>query len=223
MLNLEHMAYPQAWDLQHRIVERKMRGSFQDVLILLEHHPVITLGRRGREDNILVPEQVLAGRSVRVHKVERGGDVTYHGPGQLVGYPVVALQPLRLGVIDFVGRLEEIMILILADFGIQGRRDPSCRGVWVGRDKIGSVGVAVRRWITYHGFALNYNPVVEHLDFIVPCGLAGVRMTSIRRQTGVPPDPAYIRARAAHHFARVFGMELIPIDLEGIEKDLRDG
>jgi len=223
LLNLERTAYSRVWDLQLRIVERKVRTSFPDVLILLEHPPVITLGRRGRGENIRVPERVLSGHSVSVYRVERGGDVTYHGPGQMVGYPVVSLQPLRIGVVDFVNRLEELMILILADFGIQGKRDPSRRGVWVGEDKIGSVGVAVRRWITYHGFALNYDPIGEHLNFIVPCGLAGVTMTSIRRQTGVSPDPVYLRTRAAHHFTRVFGIELVPVDLEGIEKKLQDG
>lgn len=222
-MNLELMPYPLAWDLQHRIVERKVKGLFPDVLILLEHFPVITLGRRGREDNIRVSEQVLARHSVSIHRVERGGDVTYHGPGQLVGYPLVSLQPMGIGVVDFVSRLEDLMIRILADCGVQGHRNSSCRGVWVGREKIGSVGVAVRRWITYHGFALNYEPIAEHMDYVIPCGLTGVRMTSIRSQTGSSPDPAYLRICAARHFSRIFGMELIPLNLEEINEELRHG
>jgi len=223
LLNLELMSYPQAWELQRRIVERKVKGPFPDVLILIEHPPVITLGRRGREDNIRVAKQDIVRHAVCVHRVERGGDVTYHGPGQLVGYPVLALQPLGVGVVEFVSRLEDIMIGILADCGVKGRRDPPRRGVWVGRDKIGSVGVAVRRWITYHGFALNYDPIEAHMDYVTPCGLTGVCMTSIKRQTGASPDPAWLRARAAHHFCRMFGMKLKAVSLKEMEKELLDG
>lgn len=176
--------YNRAWELQSVLVDaRKRRFLKNNVVLFLEHEPVFTLGRRGLTDNLRVTAEFLRKKGVPLVHVERGGDVTYHGPGQLVAYLIVDLNQARLKVTEFVEKLEEVMILTASGFGVKTSRDRRNRGVWVGDRKLGSVGIAVRRGISFHGLALNVNPDLTPFDWINPCGLQGVRITSLAAET----------------------------------------
>lgn len=223
MLDLGLLEYGKAWDLQIRLLEARKDGILkQDAALFLEHPPVFTLGRRGGLSNLKVPEGFLNSRDIPVVHVERGGDITYHGPGQLVIYPIVNLREGRRGVVDFVAALEELMIRTLADWGIQGERNPLNRGVWVGRSKIGSIGIAVRRSISFHGLALNVNTDLDPFTWIHPCGLQGVTVTSMKRILGQDIPLAEVMKRAAFHMQEIFGVGLESTSLEQIEHLLVD-
>lgn len=182
-LDAGNAAYEPTLDLQMRLVEDlKSSDDAADHLILVEHNPpVITLGRSGKPENIVAPASVLAKEGIETHKTGRGGDVTYHGPGQLVGYPIVRLAPRGYDVGRYVRNLEEVLIRSLAHFGIQAGRSKGMTGVWVGDGKVAAIGVAVSRWVTYHGFALNVSPNLNHFNLIVPCGIQGKLVTSISK------------------------------------------
>jgi lipoate-protein ligase B len=170
--------------LQHRLVDARAVGALtNDLLVVLEHRPVFTLGRRGIRSGLLVREDFLSARGIEVVHVERGGDVTYHGPGQVVAYPIVDLKANGWKVADFVDALEEVMIRIAARWEIQAARNPLNRGVWVAGKKLGSVGIAVRREISFHGLALNVDMDLRPFTWINPCGLAGCQMTSLKEET----------------------------------------
>jgi len=193
------------------LVEAKRAGRLTpEVLMLLEHEPVITLGRRAGAGDILAADHLLNRLGMSVHRVQRGGLATYHGPGQNVAYPVFNLAAFKMGVADMVGLLEEVVIAVLADFGLQAGRRQGQRGVWIGPAKIGSVGLAVRGGIVFHGVALNRDPDLTHFDLINPCGLTGVRMTAMTKELGGPVDPDRVRDRLQVHFSRLFDLELIP-------------
>ncbi len=191
--------YPMACAWQGELVKLRQAGEIPDLLILCEHPPVITLGRNARRENILLPEAELARRGVAVHPSNRGGDVTYHGPGQLVGYPIVHLAELRKDVVWYVRSLEEVLIRAVREFSVAASRRtaPAAKrqlytGVWVGKEKLAAIGVHLSRWVTSHGFALNVMTDLSHFDFIVPCGLADRRVTSLARLRPdlAPSDPA---------------------------------
>lgn len=171
-------------DLQLRLVAARLAGQADDVILVTEHPPVFTLGRRGHRDHLLVSESFLAERGIELIHIERGGDITYHGPGQLVIYPVLDLRRRRRSVTEHVSMLEELMLRLAADCGVTARRDGRGRGIWCGEDKLGSVGVAVRHGVAYHGLALNVAPDLLPFTWINPCGLSGVRMTSLARESG---------------------------------------
>jgi len=179
--------YSAGLDLQRELVEDRRAGRIGDTLLLLEHPPVITLGvkTRGGTGNIVATSDELTAAGVSVHETGRGGDVTYHGPGQLVGYPILDLRPDRTDVHRYVRDLEEALILTLREFGISGVRVPGLTGVWVGEtgreDKVAAIGVRISRWITSHGFALNVSPDLGHFDLIVPCGITDRGVTSVAR------------------------------------------
>jgi len=179
IVDLGTIAYQEAWDLQHRIHEAKQAGLSADVLLLLEHPHVFTLGKNAKKENILVSETVLRDQGIDCVSIERGGDVTYHGPGQLLGYPIFFLERLKLGVVDFVDRLEEVMICVLKSYGLPAQRSSLNRGVWVKEAKLGFVGIALRRGITLHGFALNVAPKLSYYDMIHSCGLKNVQILSL--------------------------------------------
>ena len=165
LLELPETAYREAYEVQLAAVAARIAGRLpRDLVIMLEHPPVFTLGRRGGRENLLVPEGVLKARGIQIVPIERGGDITYHGPGQLVGYPIFALGEDKCGILDFVTRLEEVMIRVLKDYGITGGRNRRNRGVWVGNDKVGFVGIAIRKGVSLHGFALNVNPELSFFD-----------------------------------------------------------
>ncbi|MCX8117154.1 MAG: lipoyl(octanoyl) transferase LipB [Desulfobacterota bacterium] len=181
VVDLGLMAYGEAWDLQHRLWSMRVEGRLPDLLLLLEHPHVITLGRRGDLAHLLVSPEVLEALGIPVFHTDRGGDVTYHGPGQLVAYPIFGLRHYGYRLHPYVSQLEEVVLAVLRDFGIDGKRDPSHRGVWVGGEKIASVGVAIKRWVSLHGLALNYETDLKYFNLIHPCGLEGQGMTSMAK------------------------------------------
>lgn len=213
VLNLGVEPYERAWELQHRLVEARQRGELDDILILLEHEPVITLGRTGDASHILASAEELCRLGIAVHRVERGGDVTYHGPGQVVGYPILSLEAHRLGVSDFMHALEEVLIRTLHDFGLSAYRREGIIGVWVGESKIAALGARVERGITYHGFALNVAPNLEHFALIVPCGLVGASVTSMEHELGKSIAMPLVRERVVWNFGQVFGVPMVEITL----------
>lgn len=213
VLNLGVEPYERAWELQHRLVEARQKGELDDILILLEHEPVITLGRTGDESHILASTEELCRAGIIVHRVERGGDVTYHGPGQLVGYPILSLEAHHLGVSDYMHALEEVLIRTLHDFGLPAYRREGIIGVWVRGSKIAALGARVERGVTYHGFALNVAPKLEHFSLIVPCGLAGASVTSMERELGKSIVMSQVRERVVWNFGQVFGVAMEEVTL----------
>jgi lipoate-protein ligase B len=202
--NLGHANYLKVLDLQRELVKLRQGHRIPDTLLLVEHEPVITLGRRGSTSNILSSSEQLASQGIKVRQVERGGDVTYHGPGQLVGYPVIDLAARKIGVRQFVDLLEETIILTLADFDLQAGRQSQHRGVWVEDRKVAALGVAIKRWVSFHGFALNVSPNLDHYCHINPCELQHEQVTSMARLLGKPPSMLEVGDTVMRKFAELF-------------------
>ena len=202
--------YRAALDRQQDLVRSRQAGEIADQLVLLEHPPVITVGvsGRGRSGHVLASAAGLRERGIEVIDVPRGGDVTYHGPGQLVGYPILSLKPDRCDVHRYVRDLEEVLIRTAARFGVEGGRIDGLTGVWVGREKLAAIGVRLSRWVTSHGFALNVATNLDHFRLIVPCGLAGYGVTSLGRLLGAAPPRAEVEATLSAELARRFGRRL---------------
>ncbi|MEM0120616.1 MAG: lipoyl(octanoyl) transferase LipB [Thermoprotei archaeon] len=208
------MDYASSWQLQKKLVERKAAGLLQpDYVLLVEHPHVFTLGRKGNADNILVDD-------VPVYHVERGGDVTYHGPGQQVIYPIVDLTKVQLSVKGYLRSLEQIIIGALGEFGINARAIEGKTGVWVGEKKIASIGVAVDRWIAYHGAALNVNTDMSYFYKIRPCGMPSEVMTSMEKVLGHKVDLAEVKRSIIKSYTRAIGVTLIPIEKVSLESEL---
>ena len=208
VLDLGLVDYQSALDLQTDLRDRRIAGEIPDTLVLLEHLPVITLGRAGNMENILVPESELAERGIQFFHANRGGDVTYHGPGQIVGYTIMDLTRHGTDLRKHLWKLEEVLIRALEGLGVAGRRREGVTGVWVGENKIGSIGIHVRRWVTMHGFALNFAPDMEHLSLIYPCGIKDAPMTSVEKILGRPVSRANVRRALKKAFGQVFGLRL---------------
>jgi lipoyl(octanoyl) transferase len=200
------MPYGEALGLQRALVEDRRANRIPDTLLLVEHPHVLTLGVRGDggRSHILAAADVLASRGVDVFETGRGGDITYHGPGQLVGYPIIDLKPDRCDVHRYVRDLEEVLIRTVSDYGIAAQRVDGLTGVWVGREKLAAIGVRIARWITSHGFAINVNTNLDYFDLIVPCGIVDRGVTSLARLTGGPVDWLQVESRIAAEFANVF-------------------
>ncbi len=215
---LGSVAYRTAYDLQLRLRDGLRAGSGPEHLLLLEHPPVFTLGRNAKPSDIVADPEWLSARGVAVEETDRGGQVTFHGPGQLVGYPIVDLQPDRKDIRRYVRDLQEVLIRLLADFGIEaGRKEgPENIGVWVGERKIASLGVHVSHWRTTHGFALNVVTDLSYFGGIVACGLPTVRMTSIEGLTGSAPALDQVAVAAARHFGEVFERRMEPVSAERV-------
>ena len=198
--------YGEALALQRSLVEERRAGLVGDTLLLLEHPHVITLGVRGDggRSHLLASEETLAARGVEVHETGRGGDITYHGPGQLVGYPIFDLKPDRCDVHRYVRDLEEVLIRTAADFGVAAGRVQGLTGVWVGNEKLAAIGVRIARWVTSHGFALNVTTDLDYFKLIVPCGIADRGVTSLGRLSSRPVVMDEVRSRMVEHFANVF-------------------
>lgn len=194
--------------LQHERVTQRKAGAIPDTLLLLEHPHVYTLGRNARRENVLVSPAFLKSRGAEVFETDRGGDVTYHGPGQLVGYPILDLTQHRRDIAWFMRSLEEVFIRVAADYGLEAGRVVGAAGVWVGNEKLVAMGVHVSRWITSHGFAFNVNTDLSYFDWIVPCGLRDKGVTSIERLSGRPADMVVARERVVEHFGDVFGLNM---------------
>lgn len=202
--------YADAVDLQKQLVDRRKADEIPDQLLLLEHPPVITLGVKSRGDrsHVLDTPDRLSARGVELFETGRGGDVTYHGPGQLVGYPIMDLRPDRCDVHRYVRDLEETMIRAAATFGIAAERSPGLTGAWVGDEKLAAIGVRIARWVTSHGFALNVSTDLAHFDLIVPCGIVDKGVTSIERLLGRPVAMGDVESAASMAFAAVFDRRL---------------
>jgi lipoyl(octanoyl) transferase len=209
---LGRVPYAEALELQKRLVEQRRADEIPDQLLLLEHPPVVTLGVKSRNDrsHVLATPERLEALGVELLETGRGGDVTYHGPGQLVGYPIINLAPDRRDVHRYVRDLEEVLIRAVATFGIAGGRSPGLTGVWVGDAKLAAIGVRIARWVTSHGFALNVATNLEHFGLIVPCGIIDKRVTSLELLTGraVPMDD--VETAVAGAFSEVFGRDILP-------------
>ena len=199
--------YADAWALQKALIGARQREELADGLILLEHEPVFTIGRSARADHLLVPREFLTGKGFEVYDIERGGSVTYHGPGQLVGYPILDLRAYNEDVVKYVRSLEETILRTLQDFGLAAQRLRGFPGVWAGHEKIAAVGVAVKRKVTMHGFALNVGPDLAPFDYINPCGI-GRPVTSMARLLGRPLPVDEVRPAYARRFAEVFDLTL---------------
>lgn len=201
---LGRVGYSDGLALQERSVASIRAGTAPEQLLLLEHPNVFTLGRGARAGNILLDRDRLRSLCIEVHETGRGGDVTYHGPGQLVGYPIIDLKPDRCDVHRYVRDLEEVLIRTIAEFGIAGERIAGLTGVWVGGEKIAAIGVRIARWITSHGFALNVNTDLKYFGMIVPCGISDKGVTTISRLVGQDIELESVARLAARHFAQVF-------------------
>ena len=203
---LGSVAYADALDLQRSLVEQRRQNQIDDQLLFVEHPPVLTVGVRGDggRSHILAPPDALAARGIEVHETGRGGDITYHGPGQIVGYPIVDLKPDRCDVHKYVRDLEEVLIRTAADYGIDAGRVEGLTGVWVGDEKLAAIGVRIARWVTSHGFAFNVTTDLDGFRLIVPCGIADRGVTSLARLLARSPDVEEVQDRIAAHFCRVF-------------------
>jgi lipoyl(octanoyl) transferase len=200
--------YAEAHDLQKRLQAKRIAGDIDDTVLLLEHPPVLTLGRSAKEQHVLAPAEVLEARGITVHEVGRGGDVTYHGPGQLVAYPIVDLKPDRKDVRKYVWSLEETMIRTCADFGLSAARVDGLNGAWIGDRKVGAVGVRISRWVTMHGLALNANSDLSHFELIVPCGIQDRAVTSISNELERTVTVRDLIEPMAAHFARLYDADI---------------
>lgn len=208
---LGEVDYAQAWDFQRDVARRRGAGEIPDSLLLLEHPHTYTLGRRAIIDDVLAGDGALAQLGVRVVHVDRGGLVTYHGPGQIVGYPIVDVRPLG-GPRAYVCALEEVVILTLNDFGLAAERRPDLVGVWVNDEKVASVGVRISRGISTHGFALNVNTDLSYFRHIVPCGMPGAVVGSMESLLGAPVDADAVAGRLVHHFGEQLRRRMVEVE-----------
>jgi lipoyl(octanoyl) transferase len=230
-VDLGLMPYAPACELQRELVEARKANVIPDVLLFCEHPHVITLGRNGKHEHLRAGDRLLAQMNVEFHATDRGGDITYHGPGQVVGYPILDLAEHRRDIRWYVEQLEETMIRATRDFGIEARRVPGKHGIWVGsadgtaaaEEKLAALGVHLSRWVTSHGFAYNVSTELRYFDLIVPCGIQDARATSLERIRGRDVETAEAKARLGAHFADVFGFGLTPISREALEATLASG
>lgn len=210
--DLGRTGYGEAFELQRRLVEERKRGAIPDQFLLVEHPHVLTLGRNGHRENLLVGADVLRARGVAFYETDRGGDITYHGPGQIVGYPILDLREWKRDVVAYVRGLEQVLIDALAEFGISGGRVQGATGVWVEDRKIAAIGVHLSRWVTSHGFALNVDTDLSYFRLIVPCGLTKP-VTSMHAE-GVRAQRPEVAAAIRRHFAERFEVEITETELE---------
>lgn len=241
VVELGLIAYQPAFDLQRRLVAARKCGAVPDVLLLCEHPHVITLGRNGRQEHLLASARLLRQMGVEFHSSDRGGDITYHGPGQVVGYPILNLTAIRRDVAWYVRQLEEAMIRATAEFGIVAGRKAGMTGVWVddvasaasgaetdaaahyaGAEKLAAIGVHLSRWVTSHGFAYNVSTDLRYFDLIVPCGIADKRATSLERLLGRAVRSDEVTPRIVKHFSEVFEREMRMVSRENLEEALQE-
>ena len=224
LIDLGLIAYAPACELQRRTVEARKSGAIPDMLFLCEHPHVITLGRNGKLENLRASERVLRQMNVEFHPTDRGGDITYHGPGQIVGYPILDLTAHQRDVRWYVHQLEETMICATREFKIEAHRVEELHGIWLdtpaGAEKLAALGVHLSRWVTSHGFAYNVSTDLRYFDLIVPCGIADRRATSLERALGHNVNQREAIERLARHFGEVFEREMIPMSRENFEAEL---
>jgi lipoyl(octanoyl) transferase len=210
--DLGRMGYAEAFELQQALVSRRKRGEIPDQFLIVEHPHTITLGRNGRMENLLAREEILERAGVAFHPTDRGGDITYHGPGQIVGYPIVDLRDWKRDVVAYVRAVEQVIINALADFGLNAGRVPAMTGVWVDGAKIAAIGVHISRWVTSHGFALNVSTDLSYFQYIVPCGLSKPVTSMSALGAGAPR--AEVIERLVFHFGCVFACAMASANIE---------
>jgi lipoyl(octanoyl) transferase len=210
--DLRRIGYGEAFEVQQSFVERRKRGEISDRFLIVEHPHTITLGRNGKMEHLLAGEEALRRAGISFYPSDRGGDITYHGPGQIVGYPIVDLREWKRDVVAYVRALEEILIGALGEFGIGAERLPGCTGVWTGGKKIAAIGVHISRWVTSHGFALNVNTDLSYFQYIVPCGLS--KPVTSMAESGSSAGRSQVTEALARHFARVFECEIVSAETE---------
>jgi len=226
--DLSLISYTDAYALQQRLAAARKAGALEDVLLLCEHPHVITLGRNAKRENLLVSEHVLRQKGVELHATDRGGDVTYHGPGQIVGYPILNLGVIKRDVGWYVRTLEEAMIRATADFGLTAFRVPGKTGIWVkptakqgaAEEKLAAIGVHISRWVTSHGFAYNVSTDLRYFDLIVPCGVADRKATSLEKLLLRSVSLEEVKPVLAKHLARLFGLECYLVSRDSLLKQL---
>jgi lipoyl(octanoyl) transferase len=236
VVDLGLVEYGAAWELQRRVAAARKAGAVPDILLLCEHPHVITLGRSGKISNLRAPNEMLRRMGVSFFETNRGGDITYHGPGQLVGYPILNLAEIRRDVGWYVRSLEEAMIRATAEFGVVSRRVPGRTGVWVGvpvgptiddrkevkeEEKLAAIGVHLSRWVTSHGFAYNVSTELRYFDLIVPCGIAGKRATSLEKLLGRPVEIKDAAPRITAHLGEILGLHPRAYGRQDLEMTLR--
>lgn len=236
-VDLGLIGYAEAAALQQRLVAARKVSAVPDLLLFCEHPHVVTLGRNGKRENLRVSEDLLSRQSVEFHHTNRGGDITYHGPGQIVGYPILDLNGIRRDVVWYVRQLEQCMIQATSSFGIEAFRVPGCTGVWVSpgapteagsgagprsKEKLASIGVHISRWVTSHGFAYNVSTDLRFFDLITPCGIAGCRVTSVEKLLGHSVSRAEAMARLSNGFSEAFGLELSSATSNDLDDWLRE-
>ena len=202
--------YGDAYQIQRRLLRNRLAGRIPDTLLLLEHPPTITVGKSGKLENILASQEQLARKGVSLVFIDRGGDVTYHGPGQIVGYPIIDLREREKDAHRYIRNLEEVIIRTLDDFAIKSGRDSGHAGVWVGDEEIAAIGLSLRKWVTMHGFALNVNTDLADFSLINPCGFTNRQATSISCLLGQEMPRKVVKERLLAHFAEVFDAQLEP-------------
>jgi len=213
VVRLGRMGYEECLELQREVARQRISGAIpEDVLLLVEHPPVVTLGRSSKQKNLVSTPAYLASRGVELFEVERGGDVTFHGIGQLVGYPIFDLKRHRQDLHWYLRSVEEALIRTLSQYGISAERSTGYTGVWTNGRKIASIGVHARDWVTWHGFALNVTTDLSYFDLIVPCGIVGVEMTSIAKETGSMPELDSVSDIVAREFAALFDLSVVDVD-----------
>lgn len=216
-VDLGRAPYAEVLELQRRLARDRISGAVpQDVLLLVEHNPVVTLGRSSKEKHLLSSAEFLASKGVELFEVERGGDVTFHGPGQLVGYPIIGLRRHKEDLHWYLRQLEQSLITALGEYAIPGERSTGYTGVWTNGKKIASIGVHARDWVTWHGFALNVTTDLSYFDLIVPCGISGVVMTSMARELGEEPDAEEVARAVVQSFARTFDLSPVSTPLSAL-------
>ena len=225
IVDLGLIAYAEAWEVQKRVVAARTAGAIEDVLLFCEHAHVITLGRSGNRTNLLASENVLRQKGVEYFETTRGGDITYHGPGQIVGYPILNLGAIRRDVVWYVRSLEEAMIRATSEMGIGATRVPGKTGIWVGQqgaeEKLAAIGVHISRWVTSHGFAYNVATDLRYFELIVPCGIADRKATSLEKLLGRSVSLREIKPLLANHLGEVFGFTVRTAPREELFKKLQ--
>jgi lipoyl(octanoyl) transferase len=221
IIDLGLIRYSAAFEVQERLVAARKTGAIDNVLLLCEHPHVITVGRNGNRAHLLASENVLRQKNVELQETNRGGDITYHGPGQIVGYPILDLAALRKDVRWYVRSLEEVMIRASAELGIAAGREPGKIGIWIGEpersEKLGAIGVHLSRWVTSHGFAYNVSTDLRYFDLIVPCGILGRKATSLEKLLGRSVPSTEIAASLTRQFGEVFGLQMQKSSLPSLE------
>jgi len=207
--DLGYCDFEQALKIQKKIHELRVENKIPDTLILVEHPSVLTIGKSGSFDNILISTEVLHEKGIKIYQIERGGDITYHGPGQIVGYPIFYVKTALAGIKAMIKNIASLLIFTLNDFGVEATVKPKFVGVWVGDEKIASIGIAVKHWVTFHGFALNVTTDLTYFDLIRPCGLANVKMTSLEKILQKKIELTEVKERIKVNLEKVFNQRFL--------------